>query len=143
MKVLTGTVIAATTITLHLSMVIFGKQHEVYFGVMVGEHEGAKSGIEDALNSINKRCDLLPGYTLKYINSKVGVLATWVFSINLHSYNQIECNRTEALKKLFAEIFHFSQDKNNMVALVGSGCSIATEATAEISHYFNITEVDQ
>ena len=84
MKVLTGTVIAAATV-LHLSMVIFGKQHEVYFGVMVGEHEGAKSGIEDALNSINQRSDLLPGHTLKYIDSKVDVLVTWVFSINLHS----------------------------------------------------------
>ena len=87
MKVLTGALIAAATITLHLSMVCFGKQREVYFGVLVGQHKGAKSGIEDALNSINQRDDLLSGYTLKYIDSKVGVLAisTWIFSINLHS----------------------------------------------------------
>jgi len=27
------------------------------------------------------------------------------------------------------------------VALIGSGCSLATEPTAEISHYYNITHV--
>ena len=85
MNVLSGTIIAVATITLHLSVVIVGKQHEVYFGVMVGEHEGAKSGIEDALNSINQRYDLLPGYTLKYIDSKVGVLVTGSFQLYLYS----------------------------------------------------------
>ena len=27
------------------------------------------------------------------------------------------------------------------IAVIGSGCSVATEATADISHYFNITHV--
>ena len=76
MKVFSGTIIAVATITIHLSMVIFGNYHEVYFGIMVGEHEVAKRGIEDALNSINQRSDLLPEYTLKFTESKVGVLAT-------------------------------------------------------------------
>ena len=81
MKVLTGIIIAAT-ITLSLSMVIFGKHHEVYIGVMVGEHEGAKSGIEDALNSINQRTDLLPGYTLKYTDTKVSLLYSYLGLLN-------------------------------------------------------------
>ena len=28
-----------------------------------------------------------------------------------------------------------------IVAIIGAGCSAATEATAEISHYYNITQV--
>ena len=27
------------------------------------------------------------------------------------------------------------------IAVIGSGCSVATEATADISHYYNITQV--
>jgi len=27
------------------------------------------------------------------------------------------------------------------IAVIGSGCSVATEPTAEISHYYNITQV--
>ena len=32
-------------------------------------------------------------------------------------------------------------DSISKVALLGSGCSSATETTADISHYFNITQV--
>ena len=50
----------------------------------------------------------------------------------------IQCNRTAALDGLFKQLFQSPQEK---VALIGSGCSVATEATAEISHYYNITHV--
>ena len=49
-----------------------------------------------------------------------------------------QCNRTAALDGLFKQLFQPPQEK---VALIGSGCSVATEATAEISHYYNITHV--
>ena len=51
-----------------------------------------------------------------------------------------QCNRTAALDGLFTQLFQPPQEK---VALIGSGCSTATEATAEISHYYNITQVNR
>ena len=43
---------------------------DLYFGLLVGDQfggsEGALSGIQDALNNINERTDLLAGYTLKH-----------------------------------------------------------------------------
>ena len=53
-------------------------------------------------------------------------------------YLQIECNRTAALDALFRQMFDSS---HSFVALIESGCSVATEATAEVSHYYNITQV--
>ena len=49
-----------------------------------------------------------------------------------------QCNRTVALGGLFTQL-HSSRQK---VAFIGSGCSLATEVTAEISHYNNLTQVD-
>ena len=54
------------------------------------------------------------------------------------SFHITQCNRTVALGGLFTQL-HSSRQK---VALIGSGCSLATEATAEISHYNNLTQVD-
>ena len=50
----------------------------------------------------------------------------------------MQCDKKAALDGLFTQLFQPPQEK---VALIGSGCSVATEATAEISHYFNITQV--
>ena len=47
------------------------------------------------------------------------------------SFHITQCNRTVALGGLFTQL-HSSQQK---VALIGSGCSLATVVTAEISHY--------
>ncbi len=40
---------------------------------------------------------------------------------------------------LFSQIL--SSDGISKVAVLGSGCSVATEPTAEVSHYFNVTQV--
>ena len=49
----------------------------------------------------------------------------------------IQCDRTAELVGLFTQLFHSPHDEGK-VALIGSGCPGATEATAEISSYFNI-----
>ena len=48
------------------------------------------------------------------------------------------CKRTSALDALFGQIFGSA---HKIIALIDSECSMATEATAEISHYYNITQV--
>ena len=38
---------------------------------------------------------------------------------------------------LYSQLLHEPQK----LAIIGGGCSIATEPTAEVSHYYNITQV--
>ena len=57
------------------------------------------------------------------------------YTDNLH----LQCNRTVALDAFFEQIV---QDPVK-ISWIGSGCSVATEPTAEISHYYNITHVNQ
>ena len=49
----------------------------------------------------------------------------------------IQCNRTESLNALHSLIFR----EPKKLAVIGSGCSVATEPTAEVSHYYNVTQV--
>ena len=51
----------------------------------------------------------------------------------------IQCNRTVTLEGLFTQL----NSSRQKVSLIGSGCSLATEATAEISHYYNVPQVDR
>ena len=51
----------------------------------------------------------------------------------------LQCNRTVALDAFFKQIV---QDPVK-ISWIGSGCSVATEPTAEVSHYYNITQVIQ
>ena len=56
----------------------------------------------------------------------------------LLTYNIIlQCNRTIAFNALFNQML-LGPTK---VALIGSGCSVATEPTAEVSQYYNLTQV--
>ena len=57
----------------------------------------------------------------------------------LHSF-QIQCNRSAALDRLLVQLF---ESPHRKVALIESGCSFVTEATAEISQHFNIAHVIQ
>ena len=54
-----------------------------------------------------------------------------------HTHTHTQCNRTTALKELFTQVLH----EPVKLALIGSGCSVATEPTAEVSHYYNISQV--
>lgn len=49
----------------------------------------------------------------------------------------MQCDRTATLVGLFTQLFRSPHDKG-IVALIGSGCPVATEATAEISSYVTI-----
>lgn len=42
-----------------------------------------------------------------------------------------------SLDALHSQLLH----EPKKVAIIGSGCSVATEAAAEVSHYYNITQV--
>ena len=57
------------------------------------------------------------------------------YSDNFH----LQCNRTVALDAFFKQILQ----EPVKISWIGSGCSVATEPTAEISHYYNITQVIQ
>ena len=49
----------------------------------------------------------------------------------------LQCERTTALNALYAGLL----EPPIKIAVVGAGCSVATEPTAEISHYYNLTQV--
>lgn len=53
----------------------------------------------------------------------------------------LQCNRTIALDALFKQLL--SEDNISKAAVLGCGCSVATEPTAEVSHYFNVTHVSR
>ena len=66
------------------------------------------------------------------------------FSPDVHVLTHIDnfnlqCNRTVALDAFFEQIVQ----EPVKISWIGSGCSVATEPTAEISHYYNITQVIQ
>ena len=52
----------------------------------------------------------------------------------------LQCVRTIALDALFNQLL--AEDGISKVAVLGCGCSLATEPTAEVSHYYNVTQVN-
>ena len=48
-----------------------------------------------------------------------------------------QCHRPQAIRALFKQV-PYSTPKRT--ALMGGGCSVASEPTAEISHHFNIMQ---
>ena len=57
-----------------------------------------------------------------------------------HSHtHDLQCQRTVALDAFFAEIV---QEPVNL-AMIGAGCSVATEPIAEVSQYYNIVHVSK
>ena len=120
----------------------------LYFGLMLSisgdqQSTGALAGVQAALDDINSREDLLSGYSLHYtLTDSQVILDLSNELVNMQwcvpNNELIQCNRTAALDGLFKHLFQPPQGK---IALIGSGCSAATEATAEISHYYNITHV--
>ena len=51
----------------------------------------------------------------------------------------VQCEHTTALDALHDGVLH----PPTKIAVVGAGCSVATEPTAEISHYYNLIQVRQ
>ena len=55
----------------------------------------------------------------------------------IHIHIHTQCERTTALESLHRLLF----EEPVKIAIMGSGCSPATEPTAEIDHYYNLTHV--
>ena len=55
----------------------------------------------------------------------------------LFSSSAMQCSRPTALKSFFHQI----TSEPTKVGWVGSGCSVATEPTSEITQFYNITQV--
>jgi gamma-aminobutyric acid type B receptor len=97
----------------------------LYFGLLQsfgGTYDGSGSipGIQLALDNINEAQTLLPGYTLQFV------------------LRDSFCEHTTALESLHRLLF---EKQRTMIAMMGSGCSLATEPTAEIDHYYNLTHI--
>ena len=50
----------------------------------------------------------------------------------------LQCSQTDSLDVFFEDILSTSKTQ---IALLGCGCSVATLPVAEISHYWNISQV--
>ena len=50
----------------------------------------------------------------------------------------LQCHRAHAIRALFQQL-PYSEPKR--IALIGGGCSVASESTAEISQHFNMLQV--
>ena len=50
-----------------------------------------------------------------------------------------QCDRTTALSALHTELLQ----PPTKIGIIGSGCSVATEPTAEVSRYHNLTHVSR
>jgi hypothetical protein len=98
----------------------------VYFSLIVsGGENGYRStggipSIHLALEEVERK-ELLSGYNLTY-----------------EAIRNSKCTRTGSLDAFFNDTQPGSVPK---IAVVGCGCSTATEPVAEISHYWNITHV--
>ncbi|XP_014679855.1 PREDICTED: gamma-aminobutyric acid type B receptor subunit 1-like [Priapulus caudatus] len=75
---------------------------------------------ELALSMINNRSDILPGYRLviHWINDKC-----WA-GLGVHGLHELIFN-----------------DTNIKVLVIGAGCSPVSQATAEVSHYWNLVQI--
>ena len=62
----------------------------------------------------------------------------FIIMLSFHVYLvPLQCDRIMSLDSYFEQM----NAGPVKVAWLGSGCSVATEATAEVSHYFNIAQV--
>ena len=52
-----------------------------------------------------------------------------------------QCDRTASLDAFFASVVYDEDSTRDKIAILGCGCSVATEPVAEISHRWNISQV--
>eukprot|EP00731_Ephydatia_muelleri_P036321 Em0235g2a len=108
---------------------IFTKQSNVLtfalitsFGQFGMNSSGVVPAIDMALRDINNSSGLLPGYTLAYDRVR-----------------DSQCHSDRSLDVLFQAI----QSAPVKLAIIGCGCSVATEPVAAISHHWNVTQFPQ
>ena len=56
----------------------------------------------------------------------------------IHEGFPLQCRRQHAIEAFYEQV-PYSEPKR--VALIGGGCSVATESIAETSHHFNLMQV--
>eukprot|EP00731_Ephydatia_muelleri_P038651 Em0846g1a len=81
---------------------------------------GVVPAVDMAISDVNNRSDLLLGYTLVYDHVK-----------------DSQCQYVKSLDAFFQEI----QSPPVKLAIIGCGCSVATEPVAAISHHWNISHI--
>ena len=116
---------------------------------------GGTPAVDLALEEINSNSSILANYKLNYttvLDSKVSLftkLLTCIVDYLLYRrvaacmhgpmYIRVQCTSSSALDAFFQHFKNASQE--TYVSLVCCGCSEATIAVAEVSHYWNIAHV--
>ena len=105
---------------------------------------GAIPVVDLALEQINNRTDILPNYTLNYttiLDSKVSENSYSDQSVvcTLVTLTHVQCNGTASLDAFMEHFRGVTQP--TYVSLMCCGCSTATIPVAEVSHYWNIPQV--
>ncbi|XP_031551321.1 gamma-aminobutyric acid type B receptor subunit 1-like [Actinia tenebrosa] len=82
---------------------------------------GAIPAIEMAVEDVNNNSSILTNYSLRM------------------SWRDTKCNRGYGVRQL-VDFIQLPRDKAPIM-LIGGGCSVGTEATAEASHYWNLVQI--
>ena len=91
---------------------------------------------------------IFSGYKLKYfihtpttgLESQVLYMRSLLFQWQCVIFIQSECSTEATLVELVEQMFNCS---HQIVALIGLGCFISTEAIAKISQHYNIIQVNK
>ncbi|CAF0750938.1 unnamed protein product [Brachionus calyciflorus] len=93
---------------------------------MVGSWPGGQSCLPSAimaLNEINLNRSILPNYRL-----------------NLNWFNS-ECNPGKGISNLYEMLFHKDKSQDDIIMLLGPGCSDVSSSVAEVANYWNLTVI--
>ena len=62
------------------------------------------------------------------------------YVVKIHGcHSSMQCVRYQSHRTLFSQL----RENRTKIAAMGSGCTLATEPAAEISHFWNIPQVQQ
>ena len=105
------------------------------------ESSAVVPAVDQTLRQINRDFTILPQHHLEYILSEKEVYSIDVPCSYAYTYYHMlvlnsQCNEIEAL-----ESFINAASDSSIVAVVGCGCSTATEEVAKIAHFLNISVV--
>lgn len=100
---------------------------------------GVVPGMQLAIDQMNRDPYFLPGYRLHYalLDSRVPILYLIAVFCSFYLFFFLQCNRQVTFKNFHA---HLLQPPVK-IGVLGSGCSTATEVTAEVGPFYNLTQV--
>lgn len=105
------------------------KKKNLYVGgifPMVGGWPGGQACLPSAimaLNEVNTKASILPNYRL-----------------NLNWFNS-ECNPGKGVSNLYEMIFNKKKNQDDIIMLLGPGCSDVSSSVAEVANHWNLTVV--